>query len=50
VKSLSWVRITRDLRKVSQQTIERAKAQANAALAQANDAMSPPRNSSNASS
>ncbi len=32
VKALSWVRVTRDLRKVSQQTIDRAKAQANAAL------------------
>jgi len=39
VKSLSWVRITRDLRKVSQQTIERAKAQANAAIAGANSAL-----------
>ncbi len=36
VKSLSWVRITKDLRKVSQQTIDRAKAQAEAAMLQAN--------------
>jgi stearoyl-CoA desaturase (delta-9 desaturase) len=65
VKSLSWVRITRDLRKVSQQTIERAKAQATAAMAQANSALSqasdamveakkelttPPQNPSNAQS
>ena len=35
VKGLSWVKITRDLRKVSQQTIDRAKAQAEAAMAQA---------------
>lgn len=39
VKTLSWVRITKDLRKVSQQTIDRAKAQANAAMAKANEAM-----------
>jgi len=65
VKSLSWIRITKDLRKVSQQTIDRAKLQANNALAQANSAIAdakttiadaktsittPPQNPSNVSS
>jgi stearoyl-CoA desaturase (delta-9 desaturase) len=40
VKALSWVRITKDLRKVSQQTIERAKLQAIAASEQAATAAS----------
>ena len=39
VKTLSWVRITKDLRKVSQQTIDRAKAQAEAAMVQASSAI-----------
>lgn len=40
VKALSWVRVTKDLRKVSQQTIERAKLQAIAASEQAATAAS----------
>jgi stearoyl-CoA desaturase (delta-9 desaturase) len=55
VKALSWVRITRDLRKVSQQTIERAKLQAiaagdkaaNAASSAAKAIATPPQNPSN---
>jgi stearoyl-CoA desaturase (delta-9 desaturase) len=39
VKTLSWVRITRDLRKVSQQTIDRAKLQAATAMDKATAAM-----------
>ena len=65
VKTFSWVGITRDLRKVSQQTIDRAKLQTNNAIAQANSAIAdaktsiadaktsittPPQNPSNVSS
>jgi stearoyl-CoA desaturase (delta-9 desaturase) len=39
VKTFSWVGITRDLRKVSQQTIDRAKLQAATAMDKANAAM-----------